>query len=135
MTQTGRQTDKTTRWAITVYEPQYDMLDTIIRDIKDNPNIRMIKYQDEICPSTVQRISHRASCSVVVPDFWGYRASAVGDTAFYHWRCRADFFVEHLLPFAYAIAGRSLARRTGNRLWNPDRSGILRVDRIVHPTR
>ena len=60
MTQTGRQTDKTTRWAITVYEPQYDMLDTIIRDIKDNPNIRMIKYQDEICPDTGRK--HRQGC-------------------------------------------------------------------------
>jgi len=60
MTQTDRQTDKTTRWAITVYEPQYDMLDSIISNIKDNPNIRMIKYQDEICPDTGRM--HRQGC-------------------------------------------------------------------------
>jgi len=36
------------------------MLDSIISNIKDNPNIRMIKYQDEICPDTGRM--HRQGC-------------------------------------------------------------------------
>lgn len=55
MAPTDRQTDKGTRWQFTAYEHQYDMIDNC-----DTSIIKMIKYQDEICPNT-QR-PHRQGC-------------------------------------------------------------------------
>lgn len=49
---TDRQTDKTTQWAFTAYEQHYDMIDSIINNIKTDINFRKIEYQDEICPDT-----------------------------------------------------------------------------------
>lgn len=55
MQKTDRQTDKTTRWAFTMYEDQYHLLDTIDKNI-----VKMIKYQDEICPDTQRK--HKQGC-------------------------------------------------------------------------
>ena len=46
MGQTDRQTDKTTHWAMTVYEAQWPLLDTM------PPDIAEWGWQDEVCPDT-----------------------------------------------------------------------------------
>lgn len=42
----GRQTDKTSRWQMTVQEPQYGLLETM------PPGVAEWGWQDEVCPTT-----------------------------------------------------------------------------------
>lgn len=49
MAQTDRQTDKSTRWAFTAYEPQYGLLDNIPEIVKS------WGWQDEVCPETQRK--------------------------------------------------------------------------------
>lgn len=48
MSKTDRQTDKSTRWAFTAYQDQWNYFD----DIKAIPNIKEWGWQTEVCPET-----------------------------------------------------------------------------------
>lgn len=48
MAKTDRQTDKSSRWQFTAYEPQYKLVD----DMSKSPTVAEYAYQPEVCPST-----------------------------------------------------------------------------------